>query len=211
MKPADTTTDPIDADRHRRVDEPRGMVLVAVWAALVAVGVVGRLWQPGWNVTPMAGVALAAGAAFPHPLVAASVPLMALAIGNLSLPEYGSVAMAVVVYAATIWPIVLGRSVLRAGDGRGVDVSGWSPRRWSGLAGSALASSLVFFLTTNLAHWWLSNDYPHTGAGLLACYVAALPFYRWMPVGDLAWSAVIFTALSVGFAAVRASRAAAAA
>jgi hypothetical protein len=46
----------------------------------------------------------------------------------------------------------------------------------------------VFFLSTNFAHWCLTNDYPHTLAGLLACYTAGLPFYRWMPVGDMAWS-----------------------
>lgn len=198
MNHATTTT----ARSHDRLSGPGPgpLVLAAVWIALVAVGVAGRLWQPGWNVTPMAGVALAAGAVFPHPIVAASVPLAALAIGNLFLPEYGSVVMAAVVYAATIWPVVLGRLVLRSGD-----------RRWLSLAGSALASSLVFFLTTNLAHWWLTSDYPHTAAGLVACYVAALPFYRWMPVGDLAWAAVVFATLSAALAAVRASRAAASA
>jgi hypothetical protein len=72
-----------------------------------------------------------------------------------------------------------------------------------------LASSLVFYLSTNLAYWWLTADYPHTPAGLAACYVAALPFYRWMPVGDVAWSVAIFAGLSTVIAAVRASRGAA--
>lgn len=41
--------------------------LAAVWLVLVAIAVIGRLWQPTWrgepmwNATPMAGVALAAG------------------------------------------------------------------------------------------------------------------------------------------------------
>ena len=34
--------------------------------------------------------------------------------------------------------------------------------------------------------------YPHTAAGLVECFVAALPFYRWMAVGDLAWTVAIF-------------------
>jgi len=187
------------------------MVLAIAWLALVAVGIAGRLWQPGWNVTPMAGVALAAGALFPSPLVAATVPAAALAIGNLFLPGYGSVALAAVVYAATLWPILLGRLVPGWLEGRRENVAGWTLGRWFGLAGAALASSLVFFLSTNLAHWWLTGDYPHTSAGLVSCFVAALPFYRWMPVGDLAWTAVIFTALSAAPAAVRASRAAASA
>jgi len=156
--------------------------LVAAWLGLVMLGVAGRLWQPGWHVTPMAAVALAAGATFPHPAVAASVPLAALAIGNLALPGYGTAAMAVVVYAATAWPVLLG-GILRRGG-------------WKAVAGGALASSLVFFVSTNLAHWLLTADYPRTAAGLLECFVAALPFYRWMPAGDLAWSLAVFAGLA---------------
>jgi hypothetical protein len=157
--------------------------LVAAWICLVAVGVAGRLWQPGWHVTPMAAVALAAGATFPHVAVAASVPLAALAIGNLALPGYGSLAMAAVIYAATAWPVLLG-GILRRGG-------------WTAVVGGALASSLVFFVSTNLAHWLLTADYPRTAAGLLECFVAALPFYRWMPVGDLVWSLAVFGGLAV--------------
>lgn len=178
-------------------------MLACLWLGLVAIGVFGRLWQPGWNVTPMAGIALAAGAVFTNPLVAASVPLVALVLGNLVLPGYGSTAMAAVVCAATVWPVVLGRRLAPAEGGKA--------GHWIPIAGSALASSLVFFLTTNLAHWWLTSDYPHTASGLAACFVAALPFYRWMPMGDVAWTVAIFTGLSALIAAVRASRTATAA
>lgn len=158
--------------------------LAGIWFVLVAVAVIGRLWQPTWrgeplwNVTPMAGVALAAGAVMPNAAVAASVPLAALAISNLALPGYGSTAMAVVVFAATMWPVVLGRFV--------------SSGKWLAVLGGSLASSLVFFVSTNFACWALSTMYPPTAAGLAECFVAALPFYRWMPVGDLAWTAAIF-------------------
>ena len=155
------------------------------WTFLVAVAVVGRLYQPAWNVTPMAGVALAAGVLFPQRWVAASVPLAALLISNSVLPGYGSWAMAGVVFAASIWPILLGGMVRRGG--------------LFTVVGGALASSLVFYLTTNLAHWMLTADYPHTVEGLVACYVAALPFYRWMPVGDLLWS-VGLCSLATGMA-----------
>jgi hypothetical protein len=178
-------------------------MLACLWIGLVAIGVFGRLWQPGWNVTPMAGIALAAGALFANPLVAAAAPLAALLLGNLFLPGYGSTAMAAVVWAATVWPVVLGRWVVPAAGSR--------TGRWIALVGGALASSLVFFLMTNLAHWWLTSDYPHTFSGLTACFVAALPFYRWMPVGDVAWTVAIFAGLSAVTAAVQASRTATAA
>ena len=175
------------------------MVQFAVWFVLVAVAVLGRLWQPGWNVTPMAGVALAAGVLFRRPLVAAGVPLTALAVSNLAMPSSGSAAMAAVVYAATAWPVLLGGGLLGRGlRGSPGAAAGVVERagRVLPIVGCALASSLVFYLSTNFAHWCLTNDYPRTIAGLVSCYVAALPFYRWMPVGDVAWSLAIFGGLS---------------
>ncbi|MFM7290796.1 MAG: DUF6580 family putative transport protein [Planctomycetia bacterium] len=166
---------------------PSVPVLCGVWFALVAVSVAGRLWQPAAHVTPLAGAAIAAGVVFPNPLVAATVPLSALAISNLALPGYGDsfngMVMAGVIYAAIAWPVLLG-GIVRKG-------------RLVAVLGGALASSLVFFLTTNFAHWCLSNDYPHTIPGLLACYTAGLPFYRWMPVGDVAWSLALAGGLAL--------------
>lgn len=196
MKQGITTTARKNADPLR--DGFGGSLSVWLWICLVALGVCGRIWQPTWNVTPMAGLALAAGAVFPNPMLAASVPLVALALGNLAMPGYGSSAMAVVVFAATAWPVLLGRML-------GMDASR-APARWFAVAGSALASSLVFFVSTNAAHWWLTGDYPLTWGGLMACFAAALPFYRWMPVGDLVWTAAIFAGLSAVTAALRASR-----
>lgn len=159
--------------------------VTAAWLVLVAVAVVGRIWQPEWqgvrlwNVTPLAAVALAAGALFANRIVAAAVPLAALAIGNLVEPAYGSWGVAAVVYAASVWPVLLGRFVNR-----------W---RWAAVCGGAVANSLVFFLATNLAHWACTADYERSPAGLTACFVAALPFYR--PMGDVAWSLALFAGI----------------
>ena len=45
------------------------------------------------------------------------------------------------------------------------------------VAGAVLASSTSFFVLSNFAVWIGSNMYPHSMAGLAACYVAAIPFY----------------------------------
>ena len=160
----------------------------AVWLALVALAAAGRLWQPTWNgeplwhATPLAAVALAAGFLFANPLVAASVPVAALALSNVLLPGYGSLGVAAVVYAATAWPVLLGTC----------GILGRDRPRWLAVVGGSLATSLVFFVSTNLAHWAFTADYAHTMAGLGECFVAALPFYRWMPVGDAAWTVATF-------------------
>ena len=160
--------------------------LAVAWMALVAVAVVGRLWRPEWNgtrlwnVTPFVAVALAAAVLFPRRLVAVTVPLAALAIGNIALPGYDNPWVTAVVYAAIACPALLGGLVRRG--------------RWPALVGGALAGSLVFFVATNFAHWAATADYPKTAAGLLACYAAGLPFFR--PLEDLAWTGVVFGGLA---------------
>jgi len=62
------------------------------------------------------------------------------------------------------------------------------------LAGASLAGSVGFFLVSNFAVWAVWNMYPKTLAGLGACYVAALPFFRNALVGDLVWGALLFGA-----------------
>ncbi len=167
--------------------------LAVAWAALVAVAVAGRAWQPAPHVTPLAAVAMAAGTLFPSATLAATVPVVALAIGNLFLPPYDSLPMALVVFVALAWPVVLGRVGLLGKAGR--------ETRWLQVIGGALASSLVFFFATNGAFWLFTDTYPHTASGLVACFLAALPLHRWMPVGDVAWSLAVFGTLAAAMAA----------
>jgi hypothetical protein len=44
--------------------------------------------------------------------------------------------------------------------------------------GGPVVAATSFFAVSNYAVWAGSIMYPHTAAGLGACYVAALPFYR---------------------------------
>jgi len=169
------------------------LAAACVWLVLIAIGVAGRLLQPAYNVTPLAAIGLAAATLFGRvgaggllggrlgPVVALGVPAVALAIGNLLLPaaerSYGGFMMAAAVFAATLWPALLGLASSSIRRGR--------PMAW---IGAALSHSLVFFILTNATYWWLFDDYPHTFAGLGTCFVMALPFFRWMPAGDVAWS-----------------------
>jgi len=187
---------PSDAAIGRAADRPSSPSpawLLSAWLFLVALAVVGRAWQPAPNVTPLAAVSMAAGALFPSSAIAASVPLAALTLGNLFLPPHDSLTMAVVVYVALAWPLVLGRLNLVGRPGRDT--------RWRHVIAGALASSLIFFFATNIAFWLLTDVYPRSPAGLLACLVAALPFHRWMPVGDVVWSLLVFGTFA-GMAAV---------
>jgi hypothetical protein len=60
------------------------------------------------------------------------------------------------------------------------------------IGGASLAASLSFFLLSNLAVWAAWEMYPRTLNGLLACYAAAVPFFRNTAVSDLLFTAVFF-------------------
>jgi len=57
---------------------------------------------------------------------------------------------------------------------------------------AALAGGFVFYLVTNFGVWAAGQLYPRTASGLVACYVAGLPFYGNQVVGDLAFTASLF-------------------
>jgi hypothetical protein len=56
----------------------------------------------------------------------------------------------------------------------------------------ALGGSTLFFLTSNLATWAEGLLYPMTFAGLINCYVAAIPFFGNTLAADLLGTALLF-------------------
>jgi hypothetical protein len=61
------------------------------------------------------------------------------------------------------------------------------------IAGVTLACSILFYLVTNFAVWFVPGSiYPKTLAGLLESYIMALPFFRNSLLGDFSYSAIFF-------------------
>jgi len=61
------------------------------------------------------------------------------------------------------------------------------------VVGAAVASSVSFFVLSNFAVWACWNMYPNTLAGLMMSYTAALPFFRNAAMGDLLFTAAMFS------------------
>jgi hypothetical protein len=51
---------------------------------------------------------------------------------------------------------------------------------------------VLFFTVTNFGTWLTSGMYPPTFSGLVACFVAAVPFFQNTLAGDLVFSALLF-------------------
>jgi hypothetical protein len=62
------------------------------------------------------------------------------------------------------------------------------------VAGASLAGSVSFFVLSNLAVWMAYDMYPHTLAGLGACYVAAIPFFTPTLSSDILYAIAFFGA-----------------
>ena len=60
------------------------------------------------------------------------------------------------------------------------------------IAGVTFLASVQFFIITNLGVWMMMPLYPHTTAGLLQCYLAAIPFFQYTLIGDLVFTPVLF-------------------
>jgi len=60
------------------------------------------------------------------------------------------------------------------------------------VVGAALASSVSFFLLTNLAAWAWLDMYPKNLSGVMMSYAAGLPFFRHALEGDLLFTVAMF-------------------
>jgi hypothetical protein len=149
------------------------------------------------NVTPIAAMALFGGAYFSSKRAAFAVPLAAMLLSDLilGLLLYGTAIFLVMpyVYACFVATTLLGMWIRPR----------YSPVR---IAAAALASSVLFFIVTNFGAWLAFSFYPKTWDGLVACYIAGLPFFRNALAGDAACTAILFGGFALAeryFAALR--------
>src|ERR1035437_6002118 len=152
--------------------KPRLMVLIAI--VLAAAG--SRLIPHPPNLASISAIALFGGAYFSDKRLAFLVPLAALLLSDLMLGFYNYME---VVYLSFALIVCIGL---------------WLQKRRSviHIAGAALASSVLFYLLTNFGVWALESLYPKTIEGIIACYVAAIPFFQNTIQGDLFFTAVLF-------------------
>ena len=155
-------------------------------AVLVVLAVAFRLAAPvlgTWNFVPMGAIALFAGARLPRRW-AWCVPVSAMILSDLALESSSRHGIfetwrwvGYATFGATAFFGPLARSQ-RLG-----------PLRYPALA---LGASTLFFLTSNFAVWTDGGLYPLTVAGLVTCYIAAIPFFGSTILADLAGVGLLF-------------------
>ena len=153
----------------------------AVLAGMILVAAVARLIPHPPNFSPIAAMALFGGAAFADKRAAFLMPLAGLFLSDLVLGFH------------PITPVVYGSFALI------VCLGFWVRRRRSvwRIAGAAVMSAILFFVITNFGVWAMGHLYPQMPAGLVDCYVAAIPFFRNTLLSNLLYSALLFGGLAV--------------
>lgn len=143
---------------------------------MVAAAALARLIPHAPNFTPIAALALFGGAKFDDRRLAFAVPAAAMLLSDLVLGLHSSLPA---VYLAFALVVCLGLAL------RGRE-------RLLTVGGAVLAGSVAFFLITNFAVWAMGSMYPKTAQGLVACYIAAIPFFRNELAGDAFYGLLLF-------------------
>jgi hypothetical protein len=150
---------------------------------IVTLAVLARFIPHAANFSPVYG-ALLFGGAYLRKRDSIWFPVCLLGLSDVALNRW--------VYHMRIeWT-----EVIELGAFAAVALVGWSLReRCTGrrFVTAVLAGPTVFYLISNFGVWLGFGMYPATGKGLIACYVAGLPFY-----GNSLISGVLFSALLFG-------------
>jgi len=156
----------------RELLSPRALLLIG----LVLACVLTRLIPHPPNFSPIEAVALFAGAWFASRSLAILVPLAAMLLSDVFIGFHSGMPL---VYACIAVIALAGGFLGReAGALR--------------IAAFGLGSAVFFFVVTNFGVWAGSGMYPRTGEGLLACYVAAIPFFHNQLAGVAVYSTLLF-------------------
>jgi hypothetical protein len=149
-------------------------------AVLIGLDVVARLLPHLPNFTPVAATTLFAAVVLRRRALALLIPLIAMPVSD-ALIGFDDWRITAIIYASMALPFVAGLLASRY------------RLSWS-VAPAMLASSLLFYAISNFAVWAFSGMYSHDLAGLIQCYVLALPFLKTTVACDLLWAGGLFGA-----------------
>jgi len=135
-----------------------------------------RILPHPWNFTPVGAMALFSGAKLGRSWKAFVFPLAALFFGDLFV---GFHSLMPVVYFSFCLSVLIGIAFRHR-------------QSFKPLAAATFLGSLQFFLITNFGFWALTDFYPHTAAGLAACYIAGISYFGNTLAGDACYVLLFF-------------------
>ena len=155
---------------------PRFIILSLLVIAAALTRALPYLIPHIWNFTAVGALAIFAGAQFSNRGLAFIMPLAAMAISDIFIGN----GFSLLVYCGFTAMVACGFLVRNK-----INVSN--------VILASFISASVFYLITNFAFFYPITLYPHNISGILTSYAAGLPFFRNMLIGNLVFSAVLFS------------------
>lgn len=133
------------------------------------------------NFTAVGAIALFGGAYFSNKKSAFIVPLTAMLLSDIVIGFHKGMLS---VYLSFVIIVAIGITL-----SRNIKIKN--------IAAASLLSSATFFILTNFQMWVQSPLYSKNLSGLIACYIAAIPFFHYTVLGDLFFAAILFGSYSL--------------
>jgi hypothetical protein len=144
--------------------------------SIILIAVVMRLIPHLPNFTPVAAIALFGGTYISRKWLAFFIPIIIMFISDSIIGLHSYIIPVYISFAITVSIGLILRKKTNI---------------WT-VAGASLASSILFFIITNFAIWYISPFYTQNMAGLMTCYTAGIPFFNYSVLGDLFYNALFF-------------------
>ncbi len=135
---------------------------------LILIAVLMRLVPHPPNFAPITSIALFSGIHFANKRLAILIPLCAMLLSDLFI---GLHELIPVIYLSFLLISVMSFYL------KSLSIA------------AVLLGSTLFFVVSNLGVWYFY--YPHSWAGLMSCFVLALPFFASALAGDLFYAAAL--------------------
>lgn len=141
---------------------------------LVILCIFARFIPVAPNFTPILAIALFSGAIFSNKRIALLIPIIAMFISDLVIGLHSTMFA---VYLSCTIIAILGIKMKKI--------------NLKNVLINSLAGAIIFFIITNFAVW-VAGWYGYTFEGLINCYIAAIPFFRYTLVSIIAYGIILF-------------------
>jgi hypothetical protein len=151
---------------------------IIVFVTLFLLAVLSRWVSHLWNFTLVGGAFVFAAAYFTDKKISIMLMLVTMLVSDFII---GFHSQMISVYLGYL--VMLGFGFMLNLQSNRLKILGYS-----------FAGTLAFYLITNFGVWLEGALYPKTLAGLIDCYIMALPFYRNQLFSDVLSAALFFEA-----------------
>jgi len=152
-----------------------------VLAVMILAAAFTRLIPHPPNFTAVGAIALFGGAYFTDKKLAFIIPFITMIITD-----------SIIGFHSTVWAVYLSFALIVL-----IGFGLMDKKKISNIFLASVSASVLFFVITNFAVWLNGTMYPLNPAGLLACYVAAIPFFHYNLLGDLFYVGIMFGAFEL--------------